>query len=540
MLNLNARQAQRIELLAAASLSIILLGAHLVHLFYAGPLWRDEVSSLNFATQPSWSAFWNNLSFDVSPSLFFLTLRGWHALVGSGDFQLRILGCIIGILMVCAFWTNAYLTGRKTPILSLGLFGFCPTVILWGDTLRGYGLGISAVILCFALFWRLIEHPGPWEILFALLAAVASVQSVYPNALLVFACGMAAVAVAVRRGHWGRAAIVLLVGALAAISLLPYAQFLHRASTWASLYRIGFSIPNSLNVLSAALLGRGGVLFWAWVVLALLALIAAIFLQSWSTERRDHALYASLAAIIGFVSIMTYFRIVGWGTNVWYYLPLLALLSVSIDLLCDFPRWLRGTALSRAGLAVIIVVGSFPALYTAVSTRLSNYDLVADIIAKRAVVGDLVIIDPFVDALTFTHYYHGPVEWIIFPPVPVPSVGPDDIPDALRRPDAVVSGLDKIKQTLQAGRKVWLATSWNWDPPTQPPALVAPLRPSDNRTMGYFLRSWQRAFQYLLSVHAESSYLVPVPCDQPIAWYEKSRLYLFSGWRSKPEQTSSE
>jgi hypothetical protein len=201
---------------------------------------------------------------------------------------------------------------------------------------------------------------------------------------------------------------------------------------------------------------------------------------------------------------------------------------------------LRGTALSRAGLAVIIVVGSFPALYTAVSTRLSNYDLVADIIAKRAVVGDLVIIDPFVDALTFTHYYHGPVEWIIFPPVPIPSVGPDDIPDALRRPDAVVSGLDKIKQTLQAGRKVWLATSWNWDPPTQPPALVAPLRPSDNRTMGYFLRSWQRAFQYLLSVHAESSYLVPVPCDQPIAWYEKSRLYLFSGWRSKPEQTSSE
>lgn len=532
---MDARRAQRIELIVAAALTCVLLGAHLVHLFYAGPLWRDEIASLNFATKPSWSEFWAAFSLDIFPGLFFVMLRGWHALVGDDDFKLRILGCFIGLAIVVAFWVNARLTRRKTPVLTLLLFGFCPTLLIWGDTLRAYGLGVLGITLCFGLFWRVIERPGGWEIALATVVALMSVQSIYTNALLVFACGMAAVAVAVRRRQWGRAGIVLLIGGVAALSLLPYVGFLRGSSGWATLYRVGFSIPASLEMLSAALLGPANLLLWTWILLVMAGLLSAIFLQRRFAECRDPAFYALIAAVLAFVVTMTYFRVVGWGTNIWYYLPMLAVMSASLDLLCDFRHHLRLVPLARAALALIVLVVTFPTLYGTVSTRLSNLDLVSDIITKRATPGDLVIVYPYVDAVTFKRYYHGQIEWMTIPMMAhLPLQHPDDLLDELRRANAIVPALDKIRHALQSGRKVWLASTWRWQPPAERPPPVEPLRPNDTRPMGHFLRGWERSFQYVLRAHAEEFYVVPVPSDQPIAYYERSQLYLFSGWHDKP------
>ena len=532
---MDAKRAQRIELIVASALTCLLLGAHLVHLFYAGPLWRDEIASLNFATKPSWSEFWAAFSLDIFPGLFFVLLRGWHALAGDNDFKLRILGCVIGIAIVVAFWINARLTRRKTPIITLLLFGFSPTLIIWGDTLRAYGLGVLGITLCFGLFWRVIERPGVWEIALATLVALVSVQSIYTNALLVFACGMAAVAVAIRRRQWGRAGIVLLIGGVAALSLLPYLGFLRGSSGWASLYRVGFPISASLQMLSAALLGPANLLLWTWVLLVAVGLLSAIFLQPRFAECRDPAFYALIAAILAFVVTMTYFRVVGWGTNIWYYLPMLAVVSASLDLLCDFRQHLRLVPLARAALALIVLVVAFPTLYGATLTRLSNLDLISDIITKRATPGDLVIIYPYVDTVTFKRYYHGQIEWLTIPMVAhLPLQNPDDLLDELRRPNAIVPALDKIRGTLQVGHKVWLASTWRWQPPAERPPPVEPLRPNDTRPMGHFLRGWERSFQYVLRAHAEEFYVVPVPSDQPIAYYERSQLYLFSGWHDKP------
>ena len=534
---MDARRAQRIELIVAAALTCVLLGAHVVHLFYAGPLWRDEIASLNFATKPSWSEFWAAFSLDIFPGLFFLILRGWHALVGDDDFKLRILGCLIGMAIVVAFWINARLTRRKTPIITLLLFGFCPTLLIWGDTLRAYGLGVLGITLCFGLFWRVIERPGPWEIGLATLVALVSVQSIYTNALLVFACGMAAVAVAVRRRQWGRAGVVLLIGAVAALSLLPYLGFLRGSSGWATLYRVGFSIPASLKMLSMALLGPSHLLLWIWILIAAAGVLSAIFLQPRFPECRDSAFYALIAAALAFVATMTYFRVVGWGTNIWYYLPMLAVVSASLDLLCDFRHHLRLVPLARAALALIVLVFTFPTLYSAVLTRLSNLDLVAEIVTKHGRPGDLVIIYPYVDAVTFQRYYHGEIEWMTIPTLAhLPLQHPDDLLNELRRPAAIVPALDKIRHTLQTGHSVWLASTWRWQPPAERPPPVEPLRPNDTRPMGHFLRGWERSFQYVLAAHSEQFFVVPVPSAQPIAFYERSQLFLFSGWHDKPAE----
>ena len=61
--------------------------------------------------------------------------------------------------------------------------------------------------------------------------------------------------------------------------------------------------------------------------LGIAAIVALIFVGLWqirpvlfdqSTQRRDQVLFALLAAGIGFLSTMIFFRIVSWPTNVWY------------------------------------------------------------------------------------------------------------------------------------------------------------------------------------------------------------------------------
>src|SRR5262249_44801679 len=43
----------------------------------AGPLWRDEVNSINIAEMPSLKEFWNNMPFESFPALWLLVLRVW-------------------------------------------------------------------------------------------------------------------------------------------------------------------------------------------------------------------------------------------------------------------------------------------------------------------------------------------------------------------------------------------------------------------------------------------------------------------------------
>ncbi|MEP6810875.1 MAG: hypothetical protein ABI992_11585, partial [Chthoniobacterales bacterium] len=53
---------ERIERFIAAALSVILVGVHFLVLLNRGPLWRDEISSLTLATQPTMSLFWAALA----------------------------------------------------------------------------------------------------------------------------------------------------------------------------------------------------------------------------------------------------------------------------------------------------------------------------------------------------------------------------------------------------------------------------------------------------------------------------------------------
>src|ERR1700737_2388899 len=69
----------RCEVVVAILLTVALVVLHVVFWFHAGPLWRDEISSLALATKPTFSGFWQSLKFDPFPAIYFLVLRIWNA-----------------------------------------------------------------------------------------------------------------------------------------------------------------------------------------------------------------------------------------------------------------------------------------------------------------------------------------------------------------------------------------------------------------------------------------------------------------------------
>jgi len=151
---------QRAGLLTAMLITLWIAALHVLYLFHAGPLWRDEAGTVGFAAMPTLGEIWSNLRYDNFPPLFVAIARVW-TLAGLGsDFSYRLLGFLIGMGTLGVLWVCARKMGGKTPLLVLALYAANPVSIRVGDSLRPYGLGIALTLLTLALMWilcRLLE-----------------------------------------------------------------------------------------------------------------------------------------------------------------------------------------------------------------------------------------------------------------------------------------------------------------------------------------------------------------------------------------------
>lgn len=534
----SATQLQRVELLLAVVLTLGLIGLHLMALFSAGPLWRDEISSLTLATQPTWREVWNKLVYDPFPALFFTTLRTWHALFGGTDFALRVLGCVIGLICLAGFWFGARAINRGTPILALALLGLSPTLIVWGDSLRPYGLAVFSILLAFAGFWLVINHPRPLYVLAATAAAILAAQAIFTNAPLLLACGLAAAIVAARRRQWTRALIPLAIGAVTALSLLPYASVLRATADWAEIRKFPLPMTAHLQVLQEALLNAGPITAWLWIAAALIAIIVAFVSQIRSSpvdSTRDLRLYAIMAGLVGSIATLVFFQRLQWPTNIWYFLPMLALAAIAIDCTLDFKPAMRGGIILRVALSVACICTSAIAAFARVQVRASNLDVIASVLEKHAGKDDLIVIYPFVDAITFSRYFHGSAPFVTIPQIGDVSLHRwDQLVQQARHENAIAPLLLRVNETLRAGHQVWVATTFPLTAPASSPPPIQPLSDSTPHRIGYFLSGWREQFVADLRDHAERSAPVEVGIDQPVSRYERSRLIVFSGWKDSP------
>jgi hypothetical protein len=291
--------------IAAALVTLFATYLHALFFLSAGGLWRDEAGLVHLSLLPSVSEVWQNLPHDSCAILMPLAVRAWSAAgLGNTDPGLRVLGLVIGLFLLLAFWVASWTMRNGAPLLAVTLAGLNVTIVRAGDSLRAYGLSSALVVLTLALIWRLSCRPSLAVFSCAVAVAVLSVQSLYQNAFFVFAacCGGFVLCAVERR--WRDTLPVLAVGVATAVSLLLCIPLIVRAKDWLITARPGFLFLRGWKQLSVATGSPLTVFTWVWVALWIGALAAAISVLFWRRDRlpdraRGLILFAAPASFLG-------------------------------------------------------------------------------------------------------------------------------------------------------------------------------------------------------------------------------------------------
>ena len=523
----------RVELLAAIALSLWILLLHGLFLFHAGPLWRDEVGTVDFASMPTLPDFWRNLRYDNFPPLFAGVARVWTLGGLSGDFSLRLLGLLVGLGTLGVFWFCARRCGAGVPLLVLALYAANPLAVRVGDSMRPYGLGFALNLLALTLTWRFVENPRARSWLWAALASVLSVQCLYQSAFFLAAFCLAGCAVTLARRQWKTAAQTAAIGIVAALSLLPHLGNILQARDWERIAWHSVHPEEIGKALAEALNASGPWLAWCWAGLALLAVATALILSIRSRAWR--MFYFAAALLAGALFYWLFLEKIALQPRSWYFLILLAPAALSIDVILaglSAPKMRLG----RAGLALLLAASTIPAAYASVRLRQSNADLVAERLRKEARPGDVILVLPWYYGVALQRYYTNRFDTL--PPMPVEDLRIhryDLMKQQMMADNPIGPLLDEVRQALRSGHDFWVVGVFMFPPPGQPQPIRPPYRgdPSLDMADACYFSSWMFQLSGMIQSHATSvvEQELPVPGGAGVYNLENLRLLRFRGWR---------
>lgn len=525
--------------IVAVLLTGLALFLHFQFLTHAGALWRDEVNSVELASMPSLSSLNASIQYDGFPLLSTLLLRGWVAAGwGGSDGGLRVFGFIVGVAVLGAVWLAVRLLRCPTPVVSLALVGLNPLVVQTTDSIRPYGLGIALIVATLGVMWKVIESPTPWRFVGAGILATLSVQCMYQNAFLLFGICLAGAVVAFRRSDGKSAVAIGMVGAAAAVSLVPYASSIKAAQSWNVVNQSPIGIKQLLSVFGNALGGGGAESAWVWI--ALLAVCCGLAIRAQRSQarpdgantRRNLALFSATVMVAAAAAFMIALKATSLPTQTWYYVPLM----VAVAPMLDAGVWAGAATtvrrLTRLGLVVVIAGTAVTPALRLVRERRTNVDLVASLVERRAAQGDVIVVYPWYCGVSFRRYYHGGVGWTTIPPVEDLRIHRYDLlKAAMARSNPIEPVLERMADALKSGYRVWLVgglppLSGAAPPPALPPA---PNAPAGWRNLPYLITWGQQATHFLQS-HALRAETLPTSTDGLSNPLETLSVVVVSGW----------
>ena len=262
------------------AVTALALWLHVSFFLKAGALWRDEASGLELALLPTLRDVWLHGEFDSFPQGWHCVLRFWSACgLGATDLGWRALGLLIGFGILGIFWLNTLQLGSSVPLLGLVLLGLNDLVIIYGDSIRGAGLGSGLGLLNLWAMWTFARHPGLVRALLALIVALLSVHVMSQAASLVLASGLGGMAVALRQRRWWAVAVIVTIGLACAGSLFVYAPAFKRAAQWNVILKFPVDLPWIWKRLSATTVRMGLPGPLLWVGLWLLGIVGTLLAQ---------------------------------------------------------------------------------------------------------------------------------------------------------------------------------------------------------------------------------------------------------------------
>lgn len=125
------------------------------------PLWGDEGWSFYLASQPV-SQLLALTARDIHPPLYYLLLKLWLLVLGSGAEEARLLSVGAGVLLIPAVGlAGQRLFGRQTGLAGAAITALMPLAVYYSQEVRMYGLVtlLGALSICFLL--RIEGQPAP-------------------------------------------------------------------------------------------------------------------------------------------------------------------------------------------------------------------------------------------------------------------------------------------------------------------------------------------------------------------------------------------
>jgi hypothetical protein len=527
------------EFVAAGLVTLLLVLLHIQFCRSAGPLWRDEVSSLCVATMPTLKQCWKGLIFENHPALHYVVLRAWCALgFGATDFGLRVLGLIISLLLISALWISGWIFHRSAPLLPLTFFAL-NKFTLRADSLRPHGLALVWLVLAFALIWQLTFQPQRGRtIILATICAVLSVQTLFLNAFLLGAICVGSIVVLAWRRAWRAAAWTLGIGLIAALSLLPYVPMIREASKSMGIRAIAHSVGYIAWSFVRTLTMEDPIadVVFVFLILSILALAVVPALRKRVADEVERVgenfRFAAISSSVAAIGTIGFLWMLKFPLNGRYYVPLMAVIALSsLVMTAALRRWTAVRLVTLVG-SVILAAAFFCDSAGYVKMRLTNCDLAAEAVAQRAVPDDVIILTRFAYGITFQRYYRSSVPWHTIPDIS--DYGRfrwDLVKETMIQTDPMRELLVRMELALRSGHNVFVVGQFGSIPVVQPqPHPPAPLT-SYGWNMESYLTNWREQVSYLVDQHSRSAETVPLSEKERVDLLERVDVYVISGWR---------
>jgi len=534
--------------LAGTAFAAILL---VITAISAGPLWRDEVNSINIAEMSSLKELWNNMPFESFPPLWPLILRGYGQLgLAGSDLSIRLLGLCVGLLFLASLWLCARWMGSRAPILSIALLGSLPAFIFIVGANRAYGLASCLLLLSFGTIWRLVEFPSRSRVLLAGLVCLLFAHCVYYDVIFLGAMLAGGAMVVIRRRQWKTLVALAGIGVVSAASMAIYLPIIHRGSAYVPMNQLPFLDPSILwhtfgqtvSARSSAQQPRfNGLGLWLWIGLILGGSVVALVIQRTRARhannpaaaapakvRADLALFCIVSLLLGIEGYMAFLLNLQYPTQTWYYVEMICLCAISLDGLlgANWPA-LRPWGLFRIGLMVVMMPWYARSAWEEAHTRRSNVDTIAAVLNQRAAAGDLIVVQQPWEGITFSRYYHGQAQWVTVPPIDSHKVHRNDLVfEKMNQPDPMAPVLREVTNTLQSGHSVWLVGYQLNIHPNRPPS------DQSVKSYGPYGIYWSAQVTTVLLDHALQKKDFEIPVNRLVSHLENLPLAQFKGYKS--------
>jgi hypothetical protein len=521
---------RRAEVLTAALMTLWIAALHVVFFLQAGPLWRDEAGTVDFAAMPTIGDIWRNLRYDNFPPLFVAVARIWTLAGPGSDFSYRLLGFLIGMGTLAALWWCARKLGCNTPLLVLALYAANPVAIRAGDAMRPYGLGIALMLLTSALIWNFVQSPGRRTLFWAALAATLSVQCLYQNAFFIIAFSCGAWVVTLGRRAWKTAWQTGIIGLAAALSLLPYCVIIKEGQEWSDIARRKIHLDAIWDSLRGALQAPGGWMLPVWLILLAAGLAVAVVCGT--RRRRWDMVYCGTILVVSAILYIIFVRVVELPPRSWYFLILMAPAALMVDSILGGLD-MRCAQMGRAVSSFILVAVCIPACYMSVRFRQSNIDLVAAKLKEAAQPEDLILVCPWHYGVSLQRYFDAS-RWTTLPPMEDIRIHRYDLmKKAMMTENPIGPLLDKVRATLRSGHRLWVVGTAQAPPGGQPQPVYPPYNGDMKLTEDMYFTSWMFQITYLVQEHALGGgpVNIPVPGGLPVNPLENVPVVVIHGWK---------